>query len=74
MRSSFARAWASSTQTSQSGLDSPTRAIYAPPMTWVRLADFSPGTVLLVLASHRYDERDYIRSREEFDRLTGAAR
>jgi hypothetical protein len=30
------------------------------------LQDFGPGTVCIVLASHRYDEGDYIRDHAAF--------
>ncbi|MDR2475722.1 MAG: FdtA/QdtA family cupin domain-containing protein [Bacteroidales bacterium] len=33
---------------------------------WRELNDFSSGSVCLVLASHKYDAADYIRSYEEF--------
>jgi len=33
---------------------------------WREMYDFSPGAVLLVLASEYYDESDYIRSYDEF--------
>ena len=33
---------------------------------WRTLDDFSSGSVCLVLASEKYDERDYIRKYEEF--------
>lgn len=33
---------------------------------WHELDNFSSGSVCLVLASQRYDERDYIRSYDEF--------
>ncbi|GHV80790.1 dTDP-6-deoxy-3,4-keto-hexulose isomerase [Spirochaetia bacterium] len=33
---------------------------------WRELDDFSSGSVCLVLASHEYNERDYIREYQEF--------
>lgn len=36
------------------------------PMIWRVLTNFSPGTVVGVLASETYDESDYIRSYEAF--------
>lgn len=39
------------------------------PHVWRTFYDFEPGTVLLVVANIKYDEVDYIRSREEFERL-----
>lgn len=40
--------------------------LYLKNMTWRELENFSSGSVCLVLASHRYDEDDYIRSYDEF--------
>jgi WxcM-like protein len=51
-------------------LDSPAVAVHAPPLTWCTLTDFAPGSVLLVLASDRYDADEYIRDYQEFLRLT----
>jgi dTDP-4-dehydrorhamnose 3,5-epimerase-like enzyme len=47
-------------------LDSPSRALFVPPMTWRDLSGFSEGAICLVLASEVYDEADYIRDYEEF--------
>lgn len=41
-----------------------------PAMHWLDLSEFSTSAVVLVLASHEYVESDYIRLREEFDKLT----
>ena len=51
-------------------LDRPDVGLYVCPMMWRRLDNFSAGAVCLVLASERYDERDYIRDYDEFSRLT----
>jgi hypothetical protein len=40
--------------------------LYLPPMVWRELANFSSGSVCLVLASQLFDERDYIRDYEKF--------
>lgn len=40
--------------------------VYVPPMHWVNLTGFDPDTVVVVLASHPYDPRDYIRDFDEF--------
>lgn len=53
-------------------LDSPRTALYVPPLVWNDLADMSPETVILCLASGEYDEGEYIRDREEFARVTGS--
>jgi dTDP-4-dehydrorhamnose 3,5-epimerase len=50
-------------------LDAPDKGVLIPPMVWHEMVDFSAGAVLLVLASARYDEADYIRDRAEFARL-----
>lgn len=47
----------------------PSQAFYAPPMTWVKLQQFSTDTVVLVYASHAYDTEDYITDRATFDKL-----
>jgi dTDP-4-dehydrorhamnose 3,5-epimerase-like enzyme len=40
--------------------------LYIPTMIWRELENFSSGSVCLVLASHFYDEDDYIRDYDEF--------
>jgi hypothetical protein len=35
-------------------------------MIWRELADFSSGAMCLVLASHEFEEADYIRYKEVF--------
>lgn len=40
-------------------LDEPGKALYVPPGVCLDLEDWRPGTVLLVLCSHYYDEEDY---------------
>jgi hypothetical protein len=40
--------------------------LYVPPMVWRELENFSSGSVALVLASHFYDEGDYIRDHGAF--------
>jgi UDP-2-acetamido-3-amino-2,3-dideoxy-glucuronate N-acetyltransferase len=49
-------------------LDSPSTALYVPPMVWNDLGEMSPETVILCLASGDYDEAEYIRDREAFMR------
>lgn len=41
-------------------------AVHIPPLVWGGQSDFSPGSVLLVLASHPYDPDDYIPDYESF--------
>lgn len=47
-------------------LNNPTEGLYIGPMIWREMYDFSNGAVLLVLASHEYDESDYIRNYDEY--------
>ena len=42
------------------------RGLYLPPMIFIRLRNFSPGTVMLALTSTHYDCAKSIRSWEEF--------
>ena len=50
-------------------LNRPWKGLLIPPMIWAAEVNFDPGSVCLVLASAKYDESDYIRSREEFLQL-----
>lgn len=47
-------------------LKQPYTALYIPPQIWAAEVDFSSGAICLVLASHQYDENDYIRDYVEF--------
>ena len=47
-------------------LDAKDKGLLIPPDTWDEIRNFSPDAVLLVLASHSYDESSYIHSYEEF--------
>jgi hypothetical protein len=47
-------------------LHSPTQGLHVPPGHWVELTPAADGAVLSVLASHGYDESDYIRDRLQF--------
>ena len=47
-------------------LDDPTKGLYISNDMWREMYDFVPGTVLLVLASEYYDEKDYIRNYDAF--------
>lgn len=49
-------------------LNRPYQGLYVVPGIWRTLDDFSSGAVCLVLASHEYDEQDYIRNYNEFIR------
>ena len=47
-------------------LNRPYQGLYVVPGIWRTLDDFSSGAVCLVLASHGYDEGDYIRDYNDF--------
>lgn len=47
-------------------LNRPYQGLYVVPGIWRTLDDFSSGAVCLVLASHGYDEGDYIRNYNDF--------
>ncbi len=48
------------------GLNRPYQALHIVPLIWRELENFSSGSCCLVLASHKYDENDYIRDINEF--------
>jgi oxalate decarboxylase/phosphoglucose isomerase-like protein (cupin superfamily) len=52
-------------------LDRPNQSLYAPPMLWLELSEFTSGAVCAVLASDVYDEGDYIRDHALFLKLVG---
>lgn len=47
-------------------LDSPDLGVYIPPMVWGTQYRYSDDAVLLVFASHHYDDTDYIRNYQDF--------
>lgn len=47
-------------------LNRPYQGLYVVPGLWRELHNFSSGAICLVLASHVYNENDYIRSFDEF--------
>jgi dTDP-4-dehydrorhamnose 3,5-epimerase-like enzyme len=47
-------------------LDRPFIGLHIVPGIWRELLNFSSGAVCLVLASHKYDEKDYIRDYSNF--------
>ena len=49
-------------------LDSPSKGLWLPHGCWGEQFGHSSDNILLVLASHPYDNADYIRSHEEFVR------
>jgi len=50
-------------------LNRPYYGLYVPPGIWDNLSNFSSGAICLVLTSHTYDEKDYIRDYEIFKKL-----
>ena len=47
-------------------LNQPYRGLHIPPGIWASEINFSSGSICLVLASHKYDECDYIREYDKF--------
>jgi hypothetical protein len=47
-------------------LNQPYQGLLIVPGIWRELLDFSSGSICLVLASNKYDERDYIRDYDHF--------
>lgn len=47
-------------------LNQPYRGLHIPPGIWASEVNFSSGAICLVLASHKYDENDYLRNYKEF--------
>lgn len=50
-------------------LDKPMTGVYIPKMIWKDMYDFSPDSVLLVLASTHYDGSEYIRDYDDYLKL-----
>lgn len=49
-------------------LDNPNIGLVIEPMIWHEMYDYSDDCVLMVLASDHYDEIDYIRNYQDFER------
>ena len=47
-------------------LNRPYQGLFVKPGIWRTLTDFSSGSICMVLASEKYDEKDYIREYENF--------
>lgn len=47
-------------------LDKPNMGVLLEPGIWHEMADFKKNTILLVLASKKHEEKDYVRSYEDF--------
>ncbi|WP_241173282.1 sugar 3,4-ketoisomerase [Pseudomonas chlororaphis] len=50
-------------------LDSPKKGVFINNLIWREMHDFSEDCVLVVFASHEYDESDYIRNYEDFKNI-----
>lgn len=50
-------------------LNRPYIGLIVVPGIWRELINFSSGAICMVLASHKYDENDYIRDYNEFKRV-----
>ena len=57
------------TDTAEVTLDKPNEGLYIANDMWREMYDFTPGAVLLVLASEHYDEADYIRNYDDFIKM-----
>ena len=57
------------TDTADVLLDKPSEGLYIANDMWREMYDFTPGAVLLVLASEYYDEADYIRNYHDFIKM-----
>jgi acetyltransferase-like isoleucine patch superfamily enzyme len=55
-------------------LDAPDQGLHLPPMTWGTQYRYSHDAVLLVFASHSYDDADYIRDYDDFLAEVGGVR
>ena len=53
-------------------LNKPMEAVYIPKMIWKEMYDFSPDSVLLVLANTHYDGSEYIRNFDEYIKIMQA--
>lgn len=47
-------------------LNRPDYGLFVVPGIWRELIEFSSGAICLVLASHKYDESDYLRKYQDF--------
>jgi hypothetical protein len=52
-------------------LNKPNMGIHIPPGIWASEVNFSSGAICLVMASHLYNESDYIRDYVQFKKLYG---
>lgn len=54
-------------------LTRPEEGVYLPPLTWGVQYKYSADAVLLVFASHHYDDADYIRDYQEFLKIVNVS-
>jgi hypothetical protein len=47
-------------------LNQPYKGLHIPPGIWASEINFSSGSICLVLASHKFDEEDYIRNYKDY--------
>ncbi|MES2628607.1 MAG: FdtA/QdtA family cupin domain-containing protein [Bacteroidota bacterium] len=52
-------------------LNRPNFGLHIPPGIWASEMGFSSGSICLVMASHLFDEKDYIRNYEDFLKYRG---
>ena len=50
-------------------LNQPYKGLHIPPGIWASEINFSSGAICLVMASHKYDENDYLRDYNEYIRF-----
>jgi hypothetical protein len=62
------------TESGSHTMNDPHRGLLLPPMTWVRLTDFTPDAVCLVLADTLYADVSYIRDWDEFVAMSTSSR
>lgn len=51
-------------------LDKPNVGIFLDKLIWHEMVDFKKNTILLILASMIFDEKDYIRDYEQFKKIS----
>lgn len=51
-------------------LSRPNQALYLPVMTWRELTNFTTNSIALIVTNTLYDEVDYIRDKDSYERLT----
>jgi len=59
-------------RTSTIHLEEGNKGLLVRPMIWAKLSEFSTQALILVLASHNYDEDDYLRDYSQYKALVNA--